>query len=123
MLDDIQFGTATLSIPNTSQSDLNMGNCQKFKSSRHQRVLMAEMKAPSWLRCAQTGQLMTEPVQLGNRCGQAMLGKIHNKYGQFASAVRHRWCGMPRYDVLIVLMYVALKLKKEHGWLLCFALM
>lgn len=35
--------------------------------SRHQRVLMAEMKAPAWLRCAMTWQLMTEPVQLGTR--------------------------------------------------------
>lgn len=47
--------------------------------ARHQRVLMAEMKAPSWLRCAQTGQLMTEPVQLGNRffqkaCAKRLIG-------------------------------------------------
>ena len=77
------------------------------------------MKAPSWLRCAQTGQLMTEPVQLGNRCGQAMQ-RTHNNYDQFASAVRHRSYGMSRYDVLVVLMYVVLKLKREHGWLLYF---
>lgn len=47
--------------------------------ARHQRLLMAEMKAPSWLRCAQTGQLMTEPVQLGDRffqkaCAKRLIG-------------------------------------------------
>jgi len=45
------------------------------RRARHQRVLMAESKAPNSLRCAWTGQLMTQPVQLENRFYQKACAK------------------------------------------------
>ncbi|CAJ1397818.1 unnamed protein product [Effrenium voratum] len=45
------------------------------RRERYQAQLRAEQMAPFWLRCAHTGQLMTEPVLLGDRCYQRSCAK------------------------------------------------